>query len=101
MRKIFYEWIVTLSKGEDLYLTENQYQHYKDNWKEGQMFFRDFNLNPSFVVKMEKKPGEHLLEKYPCSACHMNGQVLKESGSGSDNSFEECKNCKGTGADIR
>lgn len=100
MRKRTYEWIVVSSKGEDLCLTEEQFQAYQDNREEGVVSFRNFEINPSFVVKAFKRPAETLFELYPCKNCGQNGWIIPSGKSGSTENMEDCSVCGGTGINI-
>lgn len=85
------EWVLVMSRGDDFYLTENQYQYYKDNYQDGKIFFKTFEINPPFVVSARQRPVEALLDMYPCHACLQTGKALGKV----------CENCDGTGVDIK
>ena len=84
-----------MSKGDDIYLTENQYAVYKENWRDGKLFFRDIEVNPSFVVQAYKQKARVIVEKFPCLRCNTNGTVIV-AGKRAD-----CLNCDGTGVDLK
>lgn len=86
-----YEWVLTMSKGDDVVLTENQYEYYKENRENGTIFFADCEVNPSFVVSSERRPARIIKDKYPCKTCGTCGRVKK------DNLFVECPDCQGSG----
>lgn len=96
MKPQVFEWVVTMSNGDFYVLTENQYKHYKENWKEGKIFFDTFEINPSFVSSSMRRPAEEILKKYPCERCHGGGMLFN---------YNEKKNmlcfiCKGTGLSL-
>jgi hypothetical protein len=100
-KKKTYEWVFVMSKGDDVYLTENQYQVYFDHWKEGQLFFGKLGINPSFVVQFFKREADGLFDLYPCVKCYKQGYlqiVPKDVTKGL--TYEECPVCKGTGLDF-
>lgn len=100
-KKKVYEWVIVLSKGEELYLTENQFEYYREHREEGVVGFDNFEINPSFVVQARKREAEVINELYPCKVCHTSGHILREGESGSTGIFDECTNCNGTGVDTK
>lgn len=101
LRKLTFEWMVVSSKGEDLCLTEKQFEFYKIGRENGVVSFDNFEINPSFVVKAFRRPVQGLFDLYPCHGCHKNGQIqiiTEKSGDGAV--YEECSICKGTGLDF-
>lgn len=97
MRRPSFEWVLIMSKGDDVILTENQYQAYKDGWKDGKVFFKDMEVNPSFVVSAFKRDAGFIIEKYPCSSCKGNGIKPRRDHHGL---ILECTDCGGTGLGI-
>lgn len=92
-QKIAYEWVLTMSKGDDILLTENQYKVYKENHKEGKIFFADVEVNPAFVMSARKRPATNWLkDKYPCTACYT-------AGRNPDNT-DWCEVCGGSGVKL-
>lgn len=97
---IMYEWVVKTSDGEEFFLTENQYQYYKEHRNEGPLFYRDFQINPSFISSARKRKALMLKEMYPCKKCKTNGVLIgadyseehKKTGN-----WPECDDCRGTG----
>lgn len=87
-----YEWILIMSKGDDVILSENQYDFYKKNYKEAKVFFADKEVNPAFVVQVYKRPAQYIKEKYPCRECYQSGRKPDNTGW--------CDNCGGSGVDI-
>lgn len=92
-RKIAYEWVLQMSKGEDILLTENQYEFYKKNYKEAKVFFADVEINPAFVMNAVKRPATNWLkDKYPCRECYT-------AGRNKDNT-DWCEVCGGSGVKL-
>lgn len=95
--KIIYEWVVTMNNGENIILTENQYEvlknHIQENENPGQIFFSDFMINPVFILSTYKRPADEIKNKYPCPRCH-------QSGYDPDDRSFWCKNCEGTGVEL-
>lgn len=100
-KKKIYEWVIVLSKGDELYLTENQFKYYQEHREEGVVGFDNFEINPSFVVQGRRREAEVINLLYPCKICHTAGHTLKEGESGSTGVFVECENCQGTGVDFK
>ena len=98
-KKPVFEWIVISSKGEDLYLTEEQFKAYQEARENGVVVFPDFEINPSFVVKSFKRRAEVINRKYPCMNCSTNGRLPVKVG---EDPFKakECPVCHGTGVDF-
>jgi len=92
-KKVAWEWVLTMNDGTDKVLTENQYEFYKENWKEGKIFLADTEINPSFVAYATKRPADEIKNKYPCPRCH-------QSGYDPDDRSFWCKNCEGTGVEL-
>jgi hypothetical protein len=90
MRPILFEWVVVQSKGEDLVLTPNQYDVYKRQHS-GVIRFKNFEINPAFVVQVRKEPVNELKNMYPCLKCQKTGKSLGEV----------CTNCAGSGVDTK
>ena len=88
-----YEWVLEMSKGDSIVLTEKQYAYYKENYQESKVFFDSFEINPAFVMSASKKPAYSLYKMYPCKKCNTNGF------QGGNVNFQ-CNTCKGTGLDI-
>lgn len=94
-QKLAYEWVMTMSKGEDVILSENQYAVYKaqvqseDNRK---LLFSDTEINPVFVVSGVRRPADYIRRKYPCRVCHSAGR--------NDTNTGWCLNCGGSGVDL-
>jgi hypothetical protein len=97
-----YEWILEMSgKAEDKILTENQYEAYREARKNGDtgvMFFKNFEINPPFVISAYKRKAEYLFKLYPCLTCNTNGELLKTRKD--DGTCDICPTCKGTGIDT-
>lgn len=92
-KKIAYEWVLVMSKGEDIVLTENQYKTFKDNMLEAKVVFGDLGFSPSFVVQFFKRPaGSWMRDKYPCNDCNSTGRNQEQT--------EWCTACEGTGINI-
>lgn len=91
--KIAYEWVLTMSDGEEIILTENQYQFYKDHWKDKKVFVGDVEINPSFVTYSKKRAADFVKNLYPCPRCHQSGY------DPDDHSFW-CKVCDGSGVQL-
>lgn len=92
--KVVYEWIVTMSKGDEIILTENQYDFLKKKSEEGdnrKLFFGDVAINPSFVVSAYRQKAVYIKNKYPCPVCYQSGK--KPNG-------ELCDNCEGSGVQL-
>lgn len=96
-RKQAYEWVLTISKGDDQILTENQYEAYKKNHQDGKIFFDTFEVNPSYVVSASRQPANHTKKKYPCKACNTIGFAPGRDNQGN---LVVCKKCEGTGLDL-
>lgn len=93
-KKQAYEWVLTMSKGDDHVLTEAQYEHYKSSYKEGKIFFDTFEVNPSFVMSAFMQPADITKRKYPCRDCNTNGVAYENE------QLIVCKACGGTGLDL-
>lgn len=94
-QKIAYEWVLIMSKGEDVILSENQYEVYRNQVKNKDMsrcFFADVEVNPPFVVQSYKRKAQYIKDKYPCKECY-------SSGRKPDNT-DWCSNCGGSGVDL-
>jgi len=99
MKKEIYEWVMIMSKGDDLILTESQYEFYKKNINDGIIFFKTNAINPSFVVSASKRKPQTLFKLYPCLTCNTNGILLKTRKD--DGTYDTCTNCEGTGIDTK
>ena len=86
-----YEWVIVMSKGEDIYLTEKQYAFYRENCKESKVWFDDFELNPAFVVSANRRPAQVIKGRYPCKNCGTAGIM---------NDYSSCPVCGGSGVNI-
>jgi hypothetical protein len=86
-----YEWVLSMSKGEDIILTERQYKFYRDNITSNKVTFDDCELNPAFVVSAYKRPAQVIKDKYPCKNCGTTGKM---------NDYSVCPKCEGSGVDI-
>ena len=93
-REIAYEWVLTFSKGEDIVLTEKQYQLYCAHAEDNFISFDNFGFNPAYVIQVIKRPAERLKDYYPCETCHASGWEMK------DGKRQPCSKCKGTGLDL-
>lgn len=91
--KIVFEWVLTMNNNEEKVLTENQYEFYKDNWRDGKIFFGEMEINPSFVSYADKRPADVIKNRYPCTRCHQGGH------DPDDRSFW-CKECGGSGTNV-
>lgn len=94
-QKKVYEWVLTMSKGDDVILTENQYEFYAKKMEEDdnrKLMFSDFGFNPVFVVSEIKVPANYIRRKYPCRDCH-------SAGRNADNT-DWCTTCEGSGINI-
>jgi len=89
MQKTLFEWVLIVSKGDDVILSENQYDIYKNSWRDGQMFFNGMMVNPAFVAQAYKRPAEVLKKKYPCKDCFSSGFMTDKT---------ICTKCEGAGA---
>lgn len=89
-KKEVFQWVMTMSEGDQIFLTESQYDHYKANWEDGKMFFKTLEVNPSFVVSAIKQPAKELKQMYPCLKCQTTGKSLGKI----------CPNCEGSGVDT-
>lgn len=92
--KIAYEWIVTLSKGDEIVLTESQFAFYKSQLQEkdmSQIFFIDQHLNPVYVVSSFSRPANVIRRKYPCKTCLSSGHIP---------GGEWCTDCEGSGVSL-
>lgn len=91
-RKIAYEWVLIMNKGDDIILTEKQFQVFKENITETKIVFSDCGFSPAFVVQWYKRPASTwILNKYPCMKCRATGRS-KDSGW--------CIACGGSGVNI-
>lgn len=97
MKKETYQWDIFFSKGDDMHLTENQYAFYKENWREGKVFFDDLEINPSFVTSAQKRLAFELYKMYPCEECGTTGARW----SSEKKERYDCPNCDGTGIDTK
>lgn len=94
MVKELYEWVVIMSKGDEYYLTENQYEYYKDNIDQGHVFFDRIEINPFHVVSAYKRKAQEIQKMYPCPTCGGNVYDYK-LGRDENGEWQTCKKCKG------
>jgi len=90
-----FEWVIVMNKGEEIILTENQYEFYAEDRKRNQVIFDGFEFNPAFVVQAYKRPADEIVRMYRCPDC--NGGTMVAKG---DKAIM-CPLCKGTGADLK
>jgi rubrerythrin len=86
-----FEWVITMSKGDDIVLTEKQYEYYLENITQNNVSFDDYQINPAFVVSAYKRPAQVIKEKYPCKNCGTAGIM---------NDYSQCPVCGGSGVNI-
>lgn len=94
-RKIAYEWILTLSRGPEVILSEAQYAFYKKQIQDEdyrKLFFSDVEVNPPFVVSAYRQPAVYIKSKYPCKDCYSTGVIIGNKGV--------CLSCEGTGISL-
>jgi hypothetical protein len=96
-KKKAYEWVIVMSKGDDIFLTEKQYEYYLEHVEDSIVNYDDQGFNPAFVVQFWKQEPEHIRRKYPCRTCQSNGHVLER---GEDGNWKTCPDCEGTGLDL-
>lgn len=104
-KKDTFEWVFTMNKGEPIVLTEKQYDFYDVNRGDGTVVFKNFEINPSFVVSAIKQSADNLYEMYPCKECKASGlKVIFTETPVEGQPFPEttakneyCKICNGTG----
>ena len=94
-RKIAYEWVIVMSKGEDIVLTEKQYLYYDDHRKDDCIIFDNCEFRPPFVVQAYKRPAEIIKDYYPCHTCKTSGWEITKEGK-----RIVCSKCGGTGIDL-
>lgn len=90
--KIIYEWVFTMNKGDDLILTEKQYQFYSENHKESRIAFTNFEFNPMYVVSSIRRPARIIRRDFPCPDCHGGGRNKENS--------DWCSSCEGSGVKL-
>lgn len=93
--KMVYEWVLVMSKGDDVVLSESQYEVYREQIKAKDMsrcFFADVEFNPPFVVQSYKRKAQYIKDKYPCKECYSSGRKADNTGW--------CPNCGGSGVDL-
>lgn len=89
--KVAYEWILYIGK-EEVVLTENQHDFYKEHHEDSKVFFSDIEISPAFVALAIRLPARIIKQKYPCRVC-------LSSGRKKDNT-DWCENCGGSGVDL-
>lgn len=90
-----YEWVLTMSRGNDIVLTEKQYDYYDKNRETPRITFDNFEFSPFSVVRGYKRKATELIRMYPCETCHGGGIVaLKDKAI-------VCKSCKGTKLNLK
>lgn len=94
---IMYEWVVTMSEGEEAVLSEGQHDQLVERLKSGEMgivFFPQmgFDINPVHIVSMIKRPVQWLKIQFPCKTCRSSGQDHK--------TWKICKTCRGSGVQF-
>jgi hypothetical protein len=88
-----FEWVLVFFKeGEEVYLTEKQYEFYKEHRNDTGIFFDEFSFAPSGVMKSYRRLAEKIKEMYPCKPCNGNGYK-----SLSSTEIQICSVCHGTG----
>jgi len=90
-QQIAYEWVFTMSKGDDVIISEKRHDFYLANRANGIITFSDMEINPAHVVSSYQRPAQYLKSKYPCTKCHTTGRK--------DGNIEWCDVCGGTGVD--
>ena len=93
------EWVISMSRGDDLYLTENQHAFLMDNMNEKVVMFDHVTINPAYFVSAHKRPIEALLEMYPCQTCDQSGVEMVKKAEGIWDKVT-CTKCKGTKVDF-
>lgn len=89
-----YMWVVKSSEGDEVVLTEKQYEVFKSHRGAGILHFADFAINPVHFVVAEKVPAsESFIKKYYCSYCKMKGFLLERE---EDGSWKICPECQGS-----
>lgn len=92
-KKIAYEWVLVMSKGDDILLSEPQYEFFKKNMKEAKVVFSELGFSPGFVIQFFKRPATNWLkDKYPCNDCTATGRNAE--------STDWCETCGGSGVKI-
>lgn len=95
-----YEWVLVPQRGDDIILTERQYQLYKDQVKEGDtspIFFDEVEVKPPYIVMSFRRDASVTKEKYPCLKCDTNGFLNEKDADGV---FLLCPTCEGSGIDT-
>lgn len=96
-----YEWVLTPNKGDDIVLTENQYEFYKDQIKNenfSPIFFEETEVRPSQIITSVKREATIATKsKYPCLKCDMNGYLREKDKNGV---FKLCPDCEGKGIKV-
>jgi len=96
-----YEWVLTPQKGDDIVLTENQYEFYKAQVKNGDhapIFYDDVEVRPSYIVTSVRREASVTKNKYPCKTCDTNGFLLEKDTNGV---FKLCPECEGRGINLK
>lgn len=88
-----YEWVLVFFKEEEeAYLTEKQYEYYKQHREDRFIDFDAFGFAPSGVMKAFRRPAQKIKEMYPCKKCYGNGYLITSSTP-----KDICPECGGTG----
>lgn len=93
-KKIVYEWVITMTGGDPIILTEAQFAILRESEMDEEtsgrkIFFSDCSLNPSYLISTMKRPAQYIKSKFPCHDCH-------QGGRNKDNS-DWCPTCHGSG----
>lgn len=92
-KKLAYEWVLVMSKGDDILLTEPQFAFFKKNLKESKIVFSELGFSPGFVIQFFKRPATNWLkDKYPCKHCTATGRTADSSAW--------CEVCGGSGVQL-
>ena len=92
-----YEWVLMFFNDElpNVYLTERQYEFYRDHREDKVIDFEDFSFAPSGIASSFKREANVIKDKYPCMKCNTNGYIIKGSTE-----REICPECEGTGVKL-
>lgn len=92
-----YEWVLTPEKGDDIVLTENQYELYRTQIQEenfSPIFYDEVEVRPYKIVTAIRREASAIKRKYPCRKCNTNGFLFEKD---EDGVFLLCPECEGTG----